>query len=52
MSSAAIQWKGTTAGPLQEELIRKSFANRNLEVKVESGYADVSEPTQLNKREA
>jgi hypothetical protein len=52
MTSAAIQWKGTTAGPLQEELIRKAFANRNLEVKVESGYADVSEPKQLNKREA
>lgn len=48
MTSAAIQWKGTTAGPIQEELIRKSFASRKLSVQIESGYADVSDPKPLN----
>jgi hypothetical protein len=48
MTSAAIQWKGITAGPLQEELIRKSFAKRNLSVQVDSGYADVSEPKTIH----
>jgi hypothetical protein len=48
MTSAAIQWKGPTAGPMQEELIRKSFNNRGLEVDVKSGFADVSTPKQIN----
>ena len=38
MSSAAIQWKGTTAGPVQEQLIRDNKKHAF----VESGYADVS----------
>lgn len=48
MTSAAIQWSGPTAGPLQEELIKKSFAGRGLEVDVKSGFADVSTPKQIN----
>jgi hypothetical protein len=48
MTSAAIQWHGPTAGPLQEELIKKSFAVRGLEVDIKSGFADVSNPKQIN----
>jgi len=48
MTSAAIQWKGPTAGPMQEELIRKSFNKRGLEVEVKPGYADVSNPKQAS----
>lgn len=39
MTSAAINWKGETAGPIQESLIK---LNRP-EAHVESGYADVSQ---------
>jgi hypothetical protein len=37
MSSASIQWRGNTAGPIQEELIRKHRPN----ALVNSGYADI-----------
>lgn len=47
MTSAAIQWKGPTAGPMQEELIKQSFLQRDLEVDVVSGYADVSAPKKV-----
>lgn len=46
MSSAAIRWKGYTAGPLQEALIESHYAGA---VK-ESGYADVSGLVENSKR--
>jgi hypothetical protein len=48
MTSAAVQWKGPTAGPMQDQLIKKTFAKRGFEVAVNSGYADVSEPKKIN----
>lgn len=41
MTSAAIQWKGKLQGPIQENLIRTHKSN----VKLTSGYADVSTPS-------
>ena len=38
MSSAAVNWKGKTAGPLQEALIKK----HRPDAFVEPGYADVT----------
>lgn len=38
MSSAAVNWKGNTAGPLQEALIKK----HRPDVIVEPGYADIT----------
>jgi hypothetical protein len=38
MTSAAINWKGTTAGPVQEALIKK----HRPDVFVEPGYADIT----------
>lgn len=49
MTSAAIQWNGSTAGPIQEELIRQSFKSRNLTVHIEPGFANVSEPKPIIK---
>lgn len=48
MTSAAIQWHGPTAGPLQEQLIKSSFESRGLTVDVTPGFADVSNPKQIN----
>jgi hypothetical protein len=42
MSSAAVQWQGITAGPIQENLIKRKKGN----VLVRSGYADIEQPSE------
>jgi hypothetical protein len=44
MSSAAIQWKGDTAGPVQEALIKSKKKNAF----VVSGYADINRTSEDN----
>ena len=47
MISAAVQWKGESAGPIQEQMVRDRFASKyNKEVLVKPGYIDISQPNE------
>ena len=46
MISAAIQWKGQSAGPIQEKLVTDRFAKKyNKDVTIKPGFIDISKPS-------
>lgn len=50
MTSAAIQWKGKSAGPVQEKTVIDRYAKRfNKSVLVKPGYIDITQPAESDQ---